>query len=121
MINLKPFLDAAQAASTEVLRIANEIETAFALGTEEGTAQAMTLKSALDDAEVKAQAAQDLYQSMRKAASTGDAAAKFVPVNSAEKPEEKKVITRAEWEALDHKARHDFLADGGTIEDTLEE
>ena len=121
MINLKPFLDAAQAASTEVLRIANEIETAFALGTEEGTQQAMALKSALDDAEAKATTANELYQSMRKAASTGDAAAKFVPVNDAEQPAEKKVITRKEYEALDFEARHEFFATGGSVVDSLEE
>lgn len=121
MINLKPFYDAAQAAGTEVLRIANEIEIAFALGTEEGKQQAMALKSTLDDTEAKAQAANELYQSMRKAASTGEAAAKFVPVNSAEKPEEKKVITRAAYEALDYEARYNFFKDGGTVVDTLEE
>jgi hypothetical protein len=121
MINLKPFYDAAQAAATEVLRVAGEIEAAFGLGTAEGTQQAMALKSTLDDAEVKATAANELYQSMQKASSTGDAAAKFVPANSAEPAQAKKVVTRAEYEALDFAARHDFFANGGTIVDTLEE
>lgn len=122
MINLKPFYDAAQAASAEILKVANEIEVAFNLGTVEGEQQAMALKSTLDDAEAKATAVNDLYQSMLKASSTGDAAAKFVPVSNAEKPEEKKVITRADYEALDFEARHDFFANGGTIVvDTLEE
>jgi hypothetical protein len=121
MLNLKPFLDAAQAASTEVLRVANEIETAFALGTEEGTQQAMDLKSALDDAETKAAAANELYLSMRKAASTGDAASKFVPVTEDRTPDDKKTITRAEFEAMDYQARHDYLKAGGAIVDEASE
>lgn len=122
MINLKPFYDAAQVAHGEVLRVAGEIETAFGLGTEEGTQQAMALKSALDDAEVKASAANELYLSMRKAASTGDAAAKFVPASgAAENAQEKKVITRAEYEALDFEARHKFFKNGGSVVDALAE
>lgn len=121
MINLKPFYDAAQAASAEVLRVASEIEAAFTLGTEEGTQQAMGLKSTLDDAEAKATAAQELYQSMSKAASTGSSAAKFVPVSSAEPAQEKKVITRADYEALDYEARHEFFKNGGMVVDSLEE
>ncbi len=121
-MNLKPFYDAAQAAGGEVLRVASEIEAAFALGTEEGLQQAMALKSALDDAEAKANAANELYLSMRKAASTGDAAAKFVPASGAvENAPEKKIITRAEYEALDFEARHKFFKDGGTVVDALAE
>jgi len=121
MINLKPMYDAAQAASSEVLRIASEIEAAFALGTDEGRQQAMALKSTLDDAEAKAAAANGMYESMVKAASTGAAAAKFVPTNAAEKAPEKKVITRAEYEALDYQARHEFFKSGGTVVDALAE
>lgn len=121
MINLKPFYDAAQAAATDVLKAANEIETAFNLGTEEGKTQAMALKSTLDEAEAKAVAANELYQSMQKASSTGDAAAKFVPVNVPEPTQSKKVITRADYEALDFEARHEFFANGGTIVVNLEE
>jgi len=121
MINLKPFYDAAQAAGSEVLRVAAEIETAFALGTEEGMQQAMGLKSMLDDTETKADATNALYQSMVKAASTGAAAAKFAPENNGQEAQEKKVITRASYEALDFEARHKFFADGGSVVDTLDE
>jgi hypothetical protein len=120
-MNLKPFYDAAQAAAADVLKIAGEIETAFNLGTEEGTAQAMAQKTALDEAQVKAQTASDLYQSMKKAASTGDAAAKFVMVTGGEETTGKKVITRAAYEALSFQDRHDFFKNGGSVVDALAE
>jgi hypothetical protein len=121
MIELKLFYDAAQAASSEVLRVAGEIEAAFKLGTDEGMQQAMALKSTLDDAEAKASQANELYQSMVKAASTGAAAAKFVPVSSATQTQDKKVITRADYENLDFQARHKFFEDGGSVVDALGE
>jgi hypothetical protein len=119
-MNLKLFYDAAQTAGSEVLRVAAEIEAAFVLGTDEGKQQAMALKPALDEAEAKATAANELYQSMVKAASTGDAAAKFVPAN-AEQAQEKKVITRADYETLDFEARHKFFKNGGSVVDALAE
>lgn len=122
-MNLKAFYDAAQAASAEVLQVANEIETAFSLGTDAGTEQALSLKATLDEAEAKASAANELYISMRKAGSTGDAAAKFVPVSGAEQAQTaKKVITRAQYEAMDHPSRYQFLMkDGGMVVDSLQE
>jgi hypothetical protein len=121
MIDLKLFYDAAQAASSEVLRVAGEIQAAFNLGTDEGKQQAMGLKSTLDDAEAKASQANELYQSIVKAASTGAAAAKFVPVSNAEPAQGKKVITREAYEALDFQARHKFFEDGGSVVDALAE
>lgn len=120
-MNLKLFYDAAQAAGSEVLRVASEIEAAFTLGTDEGKQQAMALKSTLDDAEAKAAQANELYQAMVKAGSTGAAAAKFVPTAEAAQAQGKKTITRAEYEALDFEARYNFFKDGGTVVDDLAE
>lgn len=121
MINLKPFYDAAQSAASDVLKIADEIEVAFNLGTEEGKAQAMAQKTTLDQAEVKAQEANELYQSMKKASSTGDAAGKFVLATGADEPTGKKLITRSAYEALSFQDRHEFFKNGGTVVDALAE
>lgn len=120
MLNLKPYFDAAQAANAEVLRVANAIEGAFGQGTEEGTQEAMGMRQELDDAQAKAEAAGKLYESMKAASSTGDAAAKFVPVSTEQAATGKKTITRAEYENMSHPDRYNFLMkDGGMVVDEL--
>jgi hypothetical protein len=119
-MNLKPYFDAAQAANAEVLRIANDIDAAFTLGTAEGIEQAMGMRASLEGAQTKATEAEAMYQAMKNAAESGERgqAARFVPVNeSAKTTAEGKKITRAEYEALDYQARHDFAVSGGTIVD----
>lgn len=122
MLNLKPVYDAAQAADAKVNGIMAEMLEAFNEGTEEGKQKALDLRQNLEEAKAEAKTANDLYVSMRDALGDQDAAArKFVPVNGAEQAQGKKVITRKAFEALDFKSRHDFLVDGGTVEDTLAE
>ncbi len=116
-MNLKTYFDAVQSAQADVLRVANEIDAAFTLGTDEGKAQAMAQRVELDAAQAKVAEAQALYDSMKAAVATGDAAAKFVPVSEAVSRTEKKTVTRAEYEALDFQARHDFFTAGGQIVD----
>ena len=122
MLNLKPVYDAAQAADEKVNGIMAEMLAAFNDGTEEGKQKALDLRPSLDAAKAEAKAANDLYVSMRDALGDQDAAArKFVPVNNVEKPDQgKKVITRADYEALDYEARYNFFKDGGSVVDTLE-
>jgi uncharacterized protein (DUF2384 family) len=61
----------------------------------------------------------------RSAAQRGETseAARFVPVNeqAAKIAGENKQLTRAEYEALDHAARHQFFKDGGTLVDEIVE
>lgn len=116
-MNLKTYFDAVQSAQADVLRVANEIDAAFTLGTDEGKTQAMAMRTELDGAQAKATEAQALYDSMKAAASTGDAAAKFVPVAESVDKAEKKTVTRAEYEALDFQSRYDFFKAGGEIVD----
>jgi hypothetical protein len=118
-MNLKPYYDAAQAAQGEVLRVASEIDAAFTLGTPEGMTEAMAKREALDAAQAQAEEALKLYQSMQAAAVTSEHAAKFVPVSEDAGKEQggKKVITRAEYEAMAYAERHAFFQAGGQIVD----
>lgn len=63
-LNLKPYFDAAQSADANVQAIAAKIDSHFQAGE---TDQAMALKASLDEAKIKAKAANDLYLSMRDA------------------------------------------------------
>lgn len=126
MFNLKPYFDAAQAANAEVLRVANEIDGAFTLGTEEGVQEAMGRREELENAQAKAKAAEDLYQSMRAAAQRGESseAARFTPVNEdAAKQAQggKKTVTRAEYEAMAPAEKHAFFTAGGQVVDEAAE
>jgi hypothetical protein len=123
-MNLKPYFDAAQAANAEVLDVANKIDAAFSLGTEDGTAQAMEMRQSLDEAQARAEAAGKLYQSMKNAAATGENAAKFVPASvSTETAAQagKKVISRAEFDQLSYADRYTFFKDGGSVMDVAAE
>ena len=118
-MNLKPVYDAALAADAEVQRVMTEMLAAFDKGTEEGQAEALAMRPALDEAKTKAVEANSLYVVMRDASTTSDGAARnFVPVPGAEAVG-KKVISRAQFEALDYGERHTFFKDGGTVVDKL--
>lgn len=114
-MNLKPYFDAVQGAQAEVVRVANEIDAQFNLGSEEGKQAALSMKAQLDEAQAKVGEAQALYDSMKAAAATGEAAAKFAPAAGSGKAEAKKQLTRAEYEALPFADRHAFFKDGGEI------
>lgn len=77
-MDLKKYFDAANQAEQEVNRIAGEIDAAFSAGDKK---KAMDLRPALDEAKNKAKEANELYLSMKNAASDGNpAAARFTPV-----------------------------------------
>lgn len=122
MSDLKTFLDAANAASDKVKAIKNEIETAFALNTDEGTNQALALRPKLEEAVAKANAADALYRTMRDASMLNvNEAPKFTPKSNDDPDKEKsksKVMKRSEFDALDHPQRYQFMAAGGkTVDD----
>ena len=122
MQNLKPYYDAALAADTEVKRIAQEIDTHFSDGTEDGKKKALELRPALDEAKSKAEQANTLYVSMRDASLVNDnAAALFTaPVDPAaqnDQAEQPKVMKRIEFNALSASARMAFIKSGGKVED----
>ena len=117
-IDLKPYFDTAQKADEEVQRIMNDMHTSFNGGTEEGQAKALEMRPQLDAAKNKAQAANDLYISMRNAAATSnDVARKFVPVadDLVDDPKAAKEMKRQEFEALDTDARMKFIKAGGKL------
>lgn len=121
MKNLKPVYDAVIASEAKVAGILNEMQTAFDEGTEEGKIRALELRPALDEAKAEANDANLLYISMRDASPGEDSPARlFVPVSD-DAQHQKKVITRAEYEALTYEARYKFYKDGGTIVDEASE
>lgn len=123
MLDLKPCFDAARAASDAVTVILTEMKTAFDEGTEEGKLKALELRPVLDEAKIKADEANQLYVSMRDAASATDNAAKlFVPVASAENPSAKnaKEMTLDAFQSLKPADRMAYIKDGGKIIEPVE-
>lgn len=118
MPKLKPLYDAAKEADAKVKSILQKMTEAFESGTEEGKQTALDLRPALDEAQQAAEDANLLYISARDA--EGDDpdvnARKFVPAGDGFSLKNgAKEITRAEYEAMDYKTRHDFLIAGGSI------
>lgn len=124
MTKLKPLFDAAKEADAKVKTIQQQMIDAFESGTEEGKQTALDLRPSLDEAKQAADEANLLYVSARDA-DDGDpdaAARKFVPTGDGSKlASGTKEITRAEYEAMEYKERHDYLTSGGAIVDNLAE
>ncbi len=122
MLDLKPCLDAVNAAKDEEQRIANEISTLLADGTEESKLKAVVdLQPKLDEAQKKLAQAEALYESMQKANRPNDIAKNFVPVSNT-KPEgdvdeQPTIIKRAEFNKLSLNDQAKFIRSGGTLED----
>ncbi len=119
-IDLKPYFDAARMADDEVQRIMNEMNAAFEEGTEESKQKALDLRPVLDEAKRKAEDANQLYLSMRDAASVSDGVAKnFVPVSDGVNlpASQAREMQRQDFLALDAAARMKFIKDGGKVVD----
>lgn len=116
-IDLKPIFDAARAADAAVQTVLADMNTAFALGTDEGRQTAMALRPKLQDARAAAESANALYAEMRDAAQASSGAAqKFVPVHDAETAAAKgKSMSFDAFQALDARARMDFIRSGGNV------
>jgi len=113
-MDLKPYYDAALAAEGEVKRIANEINDHFTAGEND---QALELRPALDAAKEKAQAANELYASMRNASQESNLPKLFVPANpDVPTPGAPiKVMDRAAFDALSPHERMQFIKHDGQI------
>ena len=120
MLNLKPYLEAAQAADAEKKRIASDIDALFNDGTEDGKKKALELRPALDAAKSKAEDANQLYTTMRDASLVEDnSASLFTPSDPAatELNEEKpKVMKLSEYQALSPRARLEYCQAGGKVQ-----
>ena len=119
MKDLKPLYDAVIAAEAEVGKIESAMMAAFETGTEEGKAEALAMRPALDEAKNQAKEANLAYISMREsdAVESGNAR-KFVPVPGAEKQAgQVKQLTRAEFEAMSAADRMSFMLNDGNIVD----
>lgn len=121
MLNLKPYLEAAQSADSEKTRVASEIDALFNDGTAEGKKKALELRPALDEAKSKAEQANQLYATMRDASLVNDnAAALFTPADPAatdSKDADPKVMKVSEYRALSPSAKLAFAKQGGKLED----
>jgi hypothetical protein len=122
MFDLKPCLDAVNAAKDEEQRIANEIQSLLAEGTEESTLKAVVeLQPKLDEAQKKLAQAESLYESMQSANRPNDIAKNFVPVSNAQPGDEvdqqPTTIKRAEYNKLSLVDQAKFIRSGGTVED----
>lgn len=119
MLDLKPYLDAANAADQEVKRIAGEIDAHFQEGTDEGKAQALALRPALDEAQNKANEAAAMYESLKRAAQPSNLA-DFVPVSQTPPTPDADpagVMTRHEFEALNPIEQRRYALSGGRVTD----
>lgn len=122
MLDLKPCLDAVNAAKDEEQRIANEIQTLLSDGTEESKLKAVVeLQPMLDEAQKKLAQAEALYESMQKANRPNDIAKNFVPVSNSQPEDEvdhqSTTIKRSEYNKLSLVDQARFIRSGGTLED----
>lgn len=121
MIDLKPYLDAVNAAADEVQRKASEIDALFTHGTDESKIQALELRPSLEEAQSEHSKQLALYESMQKANRPNDIAKNFVPVSTTQ-PEQADgsqptVIKRSDYNAMGLVQRARFIKSGGTVED----
>jgi len=125
-MNLKPYLDAAQAADAEKKRILAEMDAAFNEGTPEGKEKALSLRPALDEATAKADQANQLYASMRDASLVTDNMASFFTVppdpavpslNQSDESGKPKTMALPEFKALTPRERLAFAKSGGKLTD----
>ncbi len=120
MPNLKPYYDAALAADANVQRVMAQIDQAFNLGTPEGQAQALSLRSALDAAKAQAKSANELYVSMRDASLVSDnGVSNFTAPADPAQDGSQKQMSRSAFELLDPQARIVFLRAGGEVLDEV--
>lgn len=119
MKDLKPLYDAVIEAEAEVDKIEHLMLAAFETGTEEGKAEALGMRPALDEAKNRAKEANLAYISLREsdAVESGNAR-KFVPVPGAEKQAgQGKQLTQKEFDALSAADKMSFMLNDGKIVD----
>jgi ElaB/YqjD/DUF883 family membrane-anchored ribosome-binding protein len=121
MLDLKPYLDAVNAANDDVQRVAHEIDALITEGTDESKEKALGMRSALEDAQAKHADAVAMYEAMQKANRPNDIAKNFVPVSQTNPAEaegnQPTMIKRSEYDKLPLDDRAKFVRSGGKIED----
>lgn len=122
MFDLKPSLDAVNAAKDEEQRLANEILTLLGDGTEESKLKALVeLQPKLDQAQEDLAKAEAQYESLQKANRPNDIAKNFVPVSNTspedEVDEQPTTIKRDAFNKLSLDDQAKFIRSGGTLED----
>ena len=121
MLDLKPYLDAVNAAKDEVQRVAKAIDAQFTEGTDESKTAALALRPTLDEAQSREADALALYEAMQKANRPNDVARNFVPVSNTSPDDtegsQPSVINRQAYNALSLVARAEYIRSGGRVED----
>jgi hypothetical protein len=122
MLDLKPYLDAVNAAKDDVQRIANEIDALFTEGTDESESKALALRPALDEAQSKESEAIALYESMQRANRPNDIAKNFIPVSTTEPDPDDEgsqptIIKRQDYDRMSLVDRAEFIRSGGKLMD----
>jgi hypothetical protein len=121
MDNLKPFIDAVNAAADEVQRIASEIYTFYEEGSVESKVKALDLRPALDQAEAEHEKQLALYESMQKAHRPNEIAKNFIPISTAQPDQtegsQPTVIKRSAYNEMSLVQRAQFIKSNGTVED----
>ncbi len=121
MLDLKPYLDAVNAARDEVQRVADDIHALFVLETDESKRKALELRPTLEAAQNREAEAFALYEAMQRANRPNDMAKNFVPVSNTPPDDaeghQPTVIKRKEYDALSLVARAEFIRSGGRLTD----
>ena len=122
MANLKPLLDAAQAADAAMVAIRDQILSLANEGTEESIKKANDLRPQLEQAKIKADEANHLYVTVRDASLvTDNAAPLFVapadPATQAGQGAAPKAMKRDAFQALSPADRMAFARAGGRVDD----
>jgi hypothetical protein len=120
--DLKPYFDAVNSAQAEVDRIAHDVDTAMADGSDEGKLKALELQPELDAAVSKLDEVSKLYELRQKADRPNDIAKNYVPVSNAEDSQgdgssQASVLTRQEYDKLSLDDRAKFIKTGGSLKD----
>ncbi len=120
--DLKPYYDAVNSAQAEVDRIAHELDTAMADGSDEGKLKALELTPQLDGAEKALEEASRLYELRQKADQPNDIAKNYVPVsNTAPNGDvttgQASEIERGDFDKLSVQEQAMFIRGGGTVRD----
>jgi hypothetical protein len=118
MKDFKAAYDAVQAAIAKVNTICDQMEAAFGGLSEEEIQRALDMRPELEAAQAKAEELGAAYDLMIKAQTDQKSnASRFVPAGLGDQQaEDKKTVTRAEYESMTPQEKHDFFKNGGAIE-----
>ena len=121
MENLKPVVDAVNAAADEVQRIASEIYVLYEEGSVESKIKALDMCLVLDEAEAEHEKQLALYELLQKAHRPNEIAKNFIPISTAQPDQtegnQPTVIKRSAYNEMSLVQRAQFIKSNGTVED----